>query len=193
MQRIYNVDKWQHCPDGRAVNFANTEPRRVRLDVNAPDAVKLFYSDGNGELMFLGRVVGRDVIEFHAAGEFSITADGSDFWFYTIDGEEFFFDIPDAVILTKIADRRPRNPEFELMQYHANRNMELRMEQMRRELDSEWRRRIEAPPPAAKELAAQSGDKGAGKQPAPEPVPDGDAGKSDSADDGSGTDGGSKK
>lgn len=192
MQRLYNVDKWQRCPDGQAVNFSRTDARRVRLDVNAPDPVKLFYSDGDGEVVFLGRVVGRDVIEFQCQGEFAVTAEGSDFWFFTVDGEDYSFELPDAVILTKIAERRPRNPEFELMQYHANRNIELRMEQMRRELDSSWARRLAAAPPAAEELAAKSGGKSRGGEPAPAVEADADVGDADGADAGSGAGAGSE-
>lgn len=192
MQRLYNVDKWQRCPDGQAVNFSRTDARRVRLDVNAPDPVKLFYSDGEGELMFLGRVVGRDVLEFQCHGEFAVTADGSDFWFFTVDGEDFSFAVPDAVILTKIAERRPRNPEFELMQYHANRNIELRMEHMRRELDESWARRLAAAPASAAELAAKGGSRGSGAQPAAAAPGDGGAGDADGVDDGSGTGAGSE-
>lgn len=167
MQRIFNVDKWQRVENGRAVNFGKSDPRRLRIDVNAPDPVKLFYSDGNGETMFLARVCGRDVIEFNALGAFSITVDGGDLWLATVDGEDYSFDIPDAVILTKIAERRPRNLEFEMMQYQANANIERRLQQMRRELDAEWARRQAVAPAAAEELAATSGSKSGGKKPAP--------------------------
>lgn len=186
MQRIFDVGKWQQCEAGKAVNFSKSEPRKVRLDVNAPDTVKLFYSDGNGEVCFLARVTGRDVIEFFAQGEFAITADGSDFWFATVDGEDFSFAIPDAVAFTKIAERRPRNPEFELMQWHANRNMELRMEQLRQELDAKWSQRVSAAPSDATELAAKSGSKSGVKKPASAAEADAGAGDVGGADGGSG-------
>lgn len=189
MQRIFNVDKWQRLENERAVNFSKDEPRRVRLDVNAPDPVKLFYSDGNGETMFLARVVGRDVIEFMTTGAFSITADGGDLWFFTVDGEDYSFEIPDAVILTRIAERRPRNIEFELMQYHANRNIELRLQQMRRELDAEWRRRTEAAPAATTELAATSGSRSGSSKPASSDAVAAGATNVTPADSGSGTGG----
>lgn len=192
MQRIHNVDKWQRVEDQRAVNFGKEQPRRVRLDVNAPDAVKLFYSDGNGETMFLARVVGRDVLEFTTTGAFSLTVDGGDLWFFSVDGEDYSFEIPDAVILTRIAERRPRNPEFELMQYHANRNIELRLQQMRLELDAEWRRREQAAPAAAAELAASSGSKSSGSKPASEDAAADGAADAGAADAGSGTGGGAK-
>lgn len=167
MQRLFNLDKWQEVGDGLAVNFAKAEPRRVRLDVNAPDAVRVFHSDGNGVVTFLARVLGRDVLEFAVDGEFAITVDGGSLWLFTVDGEDVSFEPSSSPILTKIAERRPRNLEFEMMQYEANRNMEMRMERMRRELDAEWSRRITANPAAAVKPSA----KGNGPVDKPEPEP----------------------
>lgn len=186
MQRIHNVDKWQRVEDQRAVNFGKSEARRVRLDVNAPDPVKLFYSDGEGEIMFLARVEGRDVLEFFTTGAFAITVDGGDLWFFTVDGEDYSFSIPDAVILTRIAERRPRNPEFELMQYHANRNIEMRLQQMQRDLEEAWARREQAAPASAKELAAESGSKSRGSKSASEDAPPEQSSNAGAADAGSG-------
>lgn len=182
MQRVHNVDKWQEVPEGNTVNFGKKEPRRVRLDLNAPNPVTLFHSTGDGEVTFVGRVVGRDVIELFTNGEFALTAEGGPIWLFTIDGEDVSFEESTAPILTKIAERRPRNPEFELMQYHANRNMELRMEQMRQELDRAWDKRISALSAPAVKPAPKSGGKPAKQEPAPTDEVDGksdDAGASD--------------
>lgn len=167
MQRLFNIDKWQLLEDGKAVNFGNDAPRRIRLDVNAPDAAKLFYADGDGRITFLARVHGRDRIEFACYGAFSLTADGGDIWFDTVDGEDFSFTIPDAVIITKIAERRARNHEFELMQYKMNQNLERRMQEQRDELERLWSRQ-QAAAAAAAPVAPAPSPSGA---PAPEPAP----------------------
>lgn len=135
MQRLHNISKWFEVGMGKAVHFGNPAPRFVRLDVNAPEPTSLYYADGNGEVTFLARVVGRDVIEFRSDGEFSITADdGKLVNLYTIDGEDISFSIPDAVKLTKLVERRQRNPELELMQHMMNRNLENRLNAMRDEM-----------------------------------------------------------
>lgn len=182
MQRLHNLDKWQEVLDGHAVNFGSLEARRVRLDVNAPGPVCLYHANGNGEMTFLGRVVGRDVLEFFAEGEFSVTVDGGSCWLFTVDGEDISFEPSLAPTLTKIADRRPRNPEFELMQYHANRNLELRLAQMRRELDAEWSRRIAPAAAGAVEPQPASGGDGGSSEPVPADGNHGGAGEAVGAD-----------
>lgn len=144
MQRLFNVEKWQHVGDGSAISFANPEPRRVRIDVNAPLEARIYYAGTDGEVTFLANVFGRDVLEFRAYGEFSLTIEGSDVWFYTVDGEDYAFSIPDAVILTKLAERKPVNKELEMMKHLMNRNIERRLEQQRDELERLWDQRTAA-------------------------------------------------
>ena len=144
MQRLHNIGKWFVVDDGKAVNFGNPEPRLVRLDVNAPEPVRLHIVNGDGEYTFLARVVGRDVIEFRSEGEFSIVPDGGSVSLYTIDGEDISFSIPDAVKITKLIDRRPRDPALELMQYQMRKNVDDRMQAIRDEMERELHRRLEA-------------------------------------------------
>ena len=175
MQRLFNVDKWVHLEGGKAVHFENPQSRRVRLDINAPSKVQLTYADTEGLLIHLATVEGRDTLEFASGGEFSIISDG-DCWLYTVDGEDFSFSIPDAVVLTKLVERRARNPELELMQHMMNRNIQARMDQQREELEQLWNRR-EAALRAAPLVAAPAGaDKPAGGEPVPAPAPGGDGG-----------------
>lgn len=143
MQRLANLDKWFKVDADKALNFANNLPRRVRLDVNAPERTQLEYVDGNGEVTYLATVLGRDVIEFACGGEFSIIPN-ADCWFYTIDGEDTSFVIPDAVTLTKITTRRARNPELELMRVMMEQNVNRRMEALAIELEQSFNRRAAA-------------------------------------------------
>lgn len=150
MQRIQNIKSWKQVRDGGALNLSGQDLRRVRLDVNAPGPVRIWYADGNGELAFLAFVTGRDVIEFQAgSGDFSLTVDGGECWFQSVDGEDLSFSIPDAEVLTRIVDRRPRNHELELMNYHMNANIERRYAAMREDMEREWARREAAAKPAA--------------------------------------------
>lgn len=182
MQRIFNVDKWSLLEDGKSVSFGKVEPRRVRLHVNAPDPAKLFYSDADGGVTFLARVLGRDVVEFGAYGEFSLTAEGGDIWFDTVDGEDFSFSIPDAVIITKITERRARNPELEMMQYLMNQNIQKRLDAQRDELVQLWSRQQAAGAAASTQPAAAGSGASAATESQPAASADGGAGDAAQAD-----------
>ena len=186
MQRLHNIEKWFQVAAGKAVNFGgSTEPRFVRLDVNSEGPARLFYADGDGDMRFLASVDGRDVVEFRSTGEFSITVDGSDVWMYTIDGEDISFKIPDAVKLTKLIERRPRDPALELMQYQMKRNMDARMQQIQDEMERKLARHISAIGATATEQAPAGAGDGVGGEPEPDRQPE--AGSRDMpADDGAG-------
>ena len=134
MQRIHNLADWHLVEPGKAINFERADKRRVLLHVNAPAPAALYYHSSDGEVILLGRVIGRDTIEFSTMGEFALTAEDGDVWFQTIDGEQIEIVIPDPVILTKIIERRARNPEFDRMMYEMRKNMEDRYAQQRDEL-----------------------------------------------------------
>lgn len=171
MQRLHNVDKWFEVAAGKAVNFASAEPRKVRLDVNSEGVSNLFYADGNGVVTFLAAVQGRDVIEFSSTGEFSIQVEGDDCWMYSIDGEVISFVIEDAVKLTKLIERRPRDPALELMQYQMRRNMDERMQQIRDEMERSFDRRLAAAiAPTQKPKAAGDGDRVSAKSTSDKPA-----------------------
>lgn len=160
MQRIQNVKDWLCIADGQSFNLSGVANRRVRLDVNAPFEARLWLSDGEGVTYFLASVLGRDVIEFHAEFETcSITAEGSDVYIQTVDGQDVSFSIPDAVTMTKLIERRPRNHEMELMMFHQNQNLERRLAAQRDELAALWDRREASLRAAAAKPVAASADK----------------------------------
>lgn len=164
MQRAFNVEKWFKVEADGIARFDKPEPRRVRIDVLAPEKTPVWYIDGNGELTPLGVVDGRDVLEFRAYGPFEITAD-KDVWFYTIDGENLAFSIPDAVKLTKIMERRQRNPELERMMFLANQNTERRLRDMRNDMERLFNQRLEAERAATVQSAAESANGGSAGEP----------------------------
>lgn len=168
MQRIQNINAWKQVRDCGALNMSGQELRRVRIDVNAPGPVRLWYANGNGEISFLALVTGRDVIEFQASsGDFSLMVDGGECWFLTVDGEDMSFAIPDAEILTKIVDRRPRNHDLELMNYLMNQNMERRYAAMREDMEREWARREAAGKASAAQPLVAGDEKPAGSESKP--------------------------
>ena len=191
MQRLHNVEKWFTIAEGGTLNFGNPNPRRVRVDVNAPHESRLFYVDGEGKMTFLASVIGRDVIEFRAYGEFALICEGPEVWIYTIDGEDVSYKNDAAETFTKIWDRRPRNPELELIQYQMHRNQERMFNEMRGEFAAlhATNQRLAAA------VAAQSASEADGDGADGEPEPDGgaDAGGGDPPADGGDKGGAGKK
>ena len=184
MQRLTNVDKWFVLEQGKTLNFENVAPRKIRLDVNAEAAARLYYVDTEGQITFLAAVQGRDVVEFYNHGEFGVTAEGADVWLYTIDGEDISFSIPEAETFTKLVERRTRNPEVEMMQYMMKANMQAMMDAQR----GEMARLLDQRDAAARASAAQpapasdGGAVGAESEPAKSAGADGQPAKADGGD-----------
>lgn len=144
MQNIYNVDKWFHLKQGARADFPSVKPRRIRLEVNSPDVTQLFLINDDGEPLFLARVVGRDLIEFHSTGKISLMSDGADCFIYSSDGASIAHVVDAPVSFTKIVERRQRNPELEQMMFQMNYNLNRRLELQREDFELVLRNRLEA-------------------------------------------------
>lgn len=126
MQRMFNLDKWTRLDKGKGLEFTNPRPRNVRLEVNSPVKAALHVIDEHGEDHFLALVEGRETVEFGTTGAFSLTSD-AECNVYTADGADISSVVVEPVILTKIAERRARNPELEYLQRVMYENMERRI------------------------------------------------------------------
>lgn len=134
MQQLDHVDKWIPLEQGQCLEFEKTTKRRVRLHVNAPGPVILFLSRPGEKPVFLARVEGLDTIVFSIEGAFAVCPD--EFCHvYTAErekisatglGEKF----------TKLMEPKPRNREFELMQFNMMKNVERRLAQQRNEYEA---------------------------------------------------------
>lgn len=89
---------------------------------------------------FLGIAKGRDRFEFTVAGAFDLVVVGGAAYVYTIDSAELGTNIVAPVIFTRIANRRQRNPQLEMMEYQ----MRLNSERMYAALEQESLRRHQA-------------------------------------------------
>lgn len=180
MQRMQQITKWKKLEHGQAQTFADGPERRIRLDVNAPDMVQLWYSDGDGVTTFLANVIGRDVIEFHShGGTFSIHADGGELWYYTVDGEVTSVGFPESVSFARVAERRVMSMEAQMIRYEALRNREQMQEYMQLELrrmEQSLRKSIEAEKAPAAKPAAEGDGKPTGKKSEPKAASAGDEG-----------------
>ena len=141
--QLHNLDKWVSVEKDKylalGAQYRNARaigPRRVALSVNAPYPTRLYLVGEDGEVDFLAKVDGLEELNFTAAGVLKIMPDG-DCKFYSRELEQTSVVIPDAQAFVKIATRRQRNPELELMEYQMNRNFE---ELLRRQSEEQDRR-----------------------------------------------------
>ena len=187
MQRLFNLDKWQVMPEGRALKFDTDRPRVIRLDVNSSGPTNLYVmwrgqvDEEHAEATFLAHVHGRDVIEFHTPGAFALVCDGEPCSVYSVDGDVWTLVDPAPEIFTRIHERRVRNPDLELIVAKMQQNMERRLAIQADELRAVIERREAArqslpPPEGAAGEWSWSGRRAC--VPAPRaPHPSGDAGR----------------
>lgn len=136
MQRMYNISKWKRLDEGQSLHFDGDRPRVVRIEVNSRDLVGLYLFEAlTGKTVFLSASQGRDTIEFHCGGAFSLVSDGEAF-IYTADGEFIHHEAVDPVIFTRITERRQINPEILAIQRMMNLNIERRLAAQRDEFNA---------------------------------------------------------
>lgn len=121
---------------------------------------------------------GRERVEFAVEGAFELICEGGNVYVSTADGQDIATRVIAPVIFTKIANRRARNPQLELMQYQMRLNQERfmaelaaendrRMQAMERNLESYAERRSQGTPlananrPSSGPSGEPSGDGGA--------------------------------
>lgn len=89
---------------------------------------------------FLGLAKGRDRFSFAVSGAFDLVVVGGPAYVYSIDSDDLATRIVAPIIFTRIANRRQRNPQLEMMDYQ----MRLNSSRMYAALEEESARRIEA-------------------------------------------------
>lgn len=94
---------------------------------------------------------GRDTIDFAVDGPFSLVVVGGPVFIYSQDSQQIEMHVLEPEVFTRIANRRQRNPQFEMMMYQQRMNMERRFQ----ELADETERRIVAAQAGAKHKYAQ--------------------------------------
>lgn len=138
--KLNSVDRWRPALE-KVLTFEGIGARRIRLHVNSPDIARAWLVLPDGELQFLARVEGYQVVEFHAEGVIKINLDGSEVWWMCSEAEPTHVEVIDPVVFTKIANRRHRNPELEEVMYRMQLNMERRLAQQAGEIEAAFERR----------------------------------------------------
>lgn len=134
--KVRDITKWAKLPDGFAINCVGEGLRRVKLEVNCEAPTRFDVVQGDA-LTFLAAVEGLKTIEFVVDGPCEVAADTvGEVWFFTQDGEVTSIEDEGAVTFTKIAGRRSRNPELELMMFKAEQRMNARLESQRAEFEA---------------------------------------------------------
>lgn len=156
-----SLQRWVSVSKKDTLRLDIAAPKRVRFEVNAPDAVRVTLCYGDQRFCF--RVLGLERVECALpAGDLEITVSG-ECWLLSPEFDlDTAFVIPDAVSFTRVVGRRQRNPELELMMAKMNANMERRLAHAERELA----RRYAAPAaPAAANAAEPVAQSGSGEAP----------------------------
>lgn len=125
---LSNLDKWIPLAEGQALRFDLDIPRRVRLEVNTSTRTRFDLVNEDGETTFLANIDGHETLQFVVKGPWSLYSDTEEgCYIYTKELETTAVEVPDAVIFTKIASRRARNPELEYMMQKMAANLERRL------------------------------------------------------------------
>lgn len=161
-QKIFNLDKWTLVEEGAAIHFTKRNPRNVAIDVNSPGDVHYYVlidqdviemlpkhveevkaqrasvdERAGTQQYFLGVAKGRDRFEFAVQGEFRLYVENGPTYITSSDGEFTHTVVPEEEkkIFTKVANRRARNPQLEMMEYTMKLNQQRFMEAMTAEMD----------------------------------------------------------
>lgn len=172
MIKLDSLSRWMPLKVGDTLVLEGDIHRRIRLHVNSPKRSSLFFVNEDGEVQFLAAPVGRDVVEFAAAGTLKISTDDEDVYVYSSETEQTCTIIPDAETFTKIAERAARNPDIEYLMHQQQINLNRRFALLERDLEQREIAAYEAGTrvanaqlagtPAAKNDAGQSGQDGNG-------------------------------
>lgn len=149
MIRIHDIESWRALGGKAKLPLPGTRPRRIRLEVNAPDFVRLHLVDAHGEIRFLALVRGRDTIEFSIATTTAVMADG-ECYVMTADGDAIHQTVEAPQTFTKIMERRPRNHDLERVLHESQANTRRLLEQQAAHFQSMLERGLasRAPEPA---------------------------------------------
>lgn len=166
VRRIHNIGGWLCLQPGEAFQLSADKRRAIRIDFNSEDRAAVHLVDSDGVVTFLSVVDGLQTIEF-TAGHDEPMPDGverkplvvsatceSPVWYRTIDGDvEHYSSTAESFV--KVATRRARNPQLELMMFKQEQNMKRR-EALLSEQIAAMAARLDAAAEGARQAAEQS-------------------------------------
>nr|QJB21439.1 MAG: hypothetical protein [Microvirus sp.] len=130
MINLEEVSRFVRCPEGQGLELPG-ERRRVRLEVNTSAPCQIMLQTGPDDMRFLVNVNGRETVQFIAPGPVTLWPDcDGEVWWWTSEMETTATVIEEPEIFTKIAERKPRNPELERIAAKMQENADRRMAQL---------------------------------------------------------------
>lgn len=137
--RIFNTSKWTMLPAGKGLDFEGDHARVIEIEVNCPAHARLDAVDGKN-ITFLWAGQGYQKIQFRASERtvLGITSE-DDIWYYTVDGDQYAVDKPQAVSFVDIEavlGREKRNPQQDYILWQMQRNAREREEALLAEYDA---------------------------------------------------------
>jgi hypothetical protein len=145
--KFQNIPDWEQLESGNSLVLDGREgPRRIRMKFNAEKKIVVMLQRDDmddfplavGEGLLPVEFVGQGQVKLYVACADPAVKEAFPVWWFTPDGTNTSVEIPDAEAFVKIAERRARNPEFELMQWKANQNIEKRLRRAEAELAAKW-------------------------------------------------------
>lgn len=128
--RLHNLSKWAQLPPTDGLRLGASDTRQVRLDVNTTLPTRIDAVVG-GQGTFLAIVDGYQTLEFTIEGDaelmFSPSHEDGEVWYFTNEGGDQPFEVPDVIPFVSIMNRRARNHALEEMMFRANQNIERRL------------------------------------------------------------------
>lgn len=116
--KLNNLSKWQELPADKSLFLRGGAEavRRITVHFNT-DAPTRIVAREYGVEYFLGRIDGKDSVEFSAEGEVEVAAEGDgSVWYWTDDGDVHAFEHAEGSrLFVKPMTRETRSPEMEVM------------------------------------------------------------------------------
>ena len=145
--KLNSLSRWFDLEPGNAIMFDKSsneeDERRIRLNLNLADRTVFYVENSDGPRFLAVAGPGLETLEFAVAGAVGVFAEegAGHVQYQTAELEPTHSEIVDGAIFTKIATRRPRNPELEEMMYRAELNMQRRFAQQAAEMEAAFERR----------------------------------------------------
>ena len=123
--RLFNPSRWALLSGAFVV--LGSEPHRVVVDVNAETDARFDVVTADGQAIFLATVKGMERLEFTAGpGDQLVATSEGEVWYFTDEGDSIAVETF-GESFTRIATRRERNPQLEMMEFKMREN-ERRMQ-----------------------------------------------------------------
>ncbi|WP_313474821.1 hypothetical protein [Agrobacterium pusense] len=145
--KLNSLSRWKSLDSTKAISFkGNPDAERcLRIQFNLENVTTFYIGKDQIDCELLCTIgPGLETVEFYAQGDFYVFAEKESGMvkYQSADLEPTSFEVVDPVIFTKIANRRQRNPELELIAYRLEQNANRRMADLAHEIEARYERQL---------------------------------------------------